>query len=65
MKGKIYSAQPVQNHYGISPAFVAGEDVLKLAQQEKYRALIRPGTNTVLNFIRLNFPFMLLYIVVK
>ena len=70
VKGKLYSAQPVEKLYERSPAFIVGEEVLKLAPQQKYRPLsyftsIRPEANTVLDSIKLNFPCMLLYIVVK
>lgn len=69
MKEKLYSAQPVLKLYERPPSFIARE-VLKLAQQEKYRPLsyftsIRPEANAVLDFGKLNFPSMLLYIVEK
>lgn len=57
MKGNLYSAQLVGKLYERSPTFIAREEVLKLAQQEKhgplsYFTISRP----VLYFIRQNFP---------
>lgn len=70
MEEKPYSAQLAEKLYERLPAFIAREEVLKLAQQEKYRPLsyfasLRPEAITVLDFIKLDFPCMLLNRVVK
>lgn len=69
-KERPYSAQSAEELYERLPTFVAREEVLKLAQQEKYRPLsyfasLRPEAITVLDFIKLDFPCMLLNRILK